>query len=53
MPDIRPPRCWCRNDPAAVCRELTKAYEEIRRGTLGELAEPVMWTKTSAAKSCW
>ncbi len=25
--------------PAAVCRELTKTYEEIRRGTLGELAE--------------
>ncbi|TDB89474.1 16S rRNA (cytidine(1402)-2'-O)-methyltransferase [Actinomadura sp. KC216] len=24
--------------PAAVCRELTKTYEEIRRGTLGELA---------------
>ncbi len=24
--------------PAAVCRELTKAYEEIRRGTLGDLA---------------
>lgn len=24
---------------AAVCRELTKAYEEIRRGTLGSLAE--------------
>jgi len=24
--------------PAAVCRELTKVYEEIRRGTLGELA---------------
>jgi 16S rRNA (cytidine1402-2'-O)-methyltransferase len=24
--------------PAAVCRELTKAYEEIRRGTLGELS---------------
>ena len=23
---------------AAVCRELTKTYEEIRRGTLGELA---------------
>jgi 16S rRNA (cytidine1402-2'-O)-methyltransferase len=25
--------------PAAVCRELTKTYEEIRRGSLGELAE--------------
>ncbi|MET3599519.1 16S rRNA (cytidine(1402)-2'-O)-methyltransferase [Martelella mangrovi] len=25
--------------PAAVCRELTKTYEEFRRGTLGELAE--------------
>jgi 16S rRNA (cytidine1402-2'-O)-methyltransferase len=24
---------------AAVCRELTKTYEEIRRGSLGELAE--------------
>lgn len=24
--------------PAAVCRELTKSYEEIRRGTLEELA---------------
>jgi 16S rRNA (cytidine1402-2'-O)-methyltransferase len=24
--------------PAAVCRELTKTYEEIRRGELGELA---------------
>jgi len=24
---------------AAVCRELTKTHEEIRRGTLGELAE--------------
>ncbi|SDD04172.1 16S rRNA (cytidine(1402)-2'-O)-methyltransferase [Actinokineospora iranica] len=24
---------------AAVCRELTKSYEEIKRGTLGELAE--------------
>ena len=24
---------------AAVCRELTKKYEEVRRGTLGELAE--------------
>ncbi len=25
--------------PAAVCRELTKTYEQIRRGTLRELAE--------------
>ncbi len=25
--------------PAAVCRELTKTYEEVRRGELGELAE--------------
>jgi 16S rRNA (cytidine1402-2'-O)-methyltransferase len=25
--------------PAAVCRELTKTYEEIRRGTLAELAD--------------
>jgi 16S rRNA (cytidine1402-2'-O)-methyltransferase len=24
--------------PAAVCRELTKTYEEVRRGSLGELA---------------
>jgi 16S rRNA (cytidine1402-2'-O)-methyltransferase len=24
---------------AAICRELTKTYEEVRRGTLGELAE--------------
>ena len=24
--------------PAAVCRELTKTYEEVRRGQLGELA---------------
>ena len=23
--------------PAALCRELTKTYEEVRRGTLGEL----------------
>lgn len=25
--------------PAAVCRELTKTYEEVRRGSLSELAE--------------
>jgi 16S rRNA (cytidine1402-2'-O)-methyltransferase len=25
--------------PAAVCRELTKTYEEIRRGSLGELSD--------------
>jgi 16S rRNA (cytidine1402-2'-O)-methyltransferase len=25
--------------PAAVCRELTKKFEEVRRGTLGELQE--------------
>ena len=25
--------------PAAVCRELTKTYEEVRRGSLEELAE--------------
>lgn len=24
--------------PAAICRELTKTYEEVRRGSLGELA---------------
>lgn len=29
----------CGSDrPAAVCRELTKRHEEVRRGTLGELA---------------
>ncbi|MFC4335820.1 16S rRNA (cytidine(1402)-2'-O)-methyltransferase [Salininema proteolyticum] len=27
--------------PAALCRELTKTYEEVRRGTLGELLEGV------------
>jgi len=25
--------------PAAVCRELTKTYEQVRRGELGELAQ--------------
>lgn len=28
--------------PAAVCRELTKTYEEVKRGGLGDLAE---WSK--------
>ncbi|WP_418276045.1 16S rRNA (cytidine(1402)-2'-O)-methyltransferase [Isoptericola jiangsuensis] len=27
--------------PAAVCRELTKVYEEVLRGTVGELADTV------------
>ncbi|MDO5681855.1 MAG: 16S rRNA (cytidine(1402)-2'-O)-methyltransferase [Propionibacteriaceae bacterium] len=31
--------------PAAVCRELTKTYEEVRRGGLAELAE---WAKDGA-----
>jgi 16S rRNA (cytidine1402-2'-O)-methyltransferase len=29
---------WDATRPAAVCRELTKTYEEVRRGTLAELA---------------
>lgn len=29
---------WGADRPAAVCRELTKLFEETRRGTLGELA---------------
>ncbi len=38
------PRCWrwprrsATTAPAAVCRELTKTYEEVRRGGLAELA---------------
>jgi 16S rRNA (cytidine1402-2'-O)-methyltransferase len=33
--------------PAALCRELTKTYEEIHRGTLGELAD---WAAGSAPR---
>jgi len=33
--------------PAAVCRELTKTYEEIRRGPLGEL---VTWAAESGPR---
>ena len=32
--------------PAVVCRELTKTHEEVRRGTLAELAE---WAAGRAA----
>jgi 16S rRNA (cytidine1402-2'-O)-methyltransferase len=32
---------------AALCRELTKTYEEVRRGTLGELAA---WSVTSEVR---
>jgi len=30
---------WGGDRQAAVCREMTKTYEEVRRGPLGELAE--------------
>ncbi|MGZ9811837.1 16S rRNA (cytidine(1402)-2'-O)-methyltransferase [Pseudoroseicyclus sp. H15] len=30
---------WGSERPAALCRELTKRFEEVRRGTLGEIAE--------------
>ena len=32
-------RAWGADRAAAVCRELTKTHEEIRRGPLGELVE--------------
>ncbi|MBV9487822.1 MAG: 16S rRNA (cytidine(1402)-2'-O)-methyltransferase [Frankiaceae bacterium] len=42
---------------AAVCRELTKTHEEVRRGTLGELAEwaaaaPVLGEITLVVAGC-
>ena len=33
-----PSTCWAPSREAAVCRELTKKYEEVRRGTLAALA---------------
>ena len=30
---------WGESRSAAVCRELTKTYEEVKRGSLAELAE--------------
>lgn len=30
------------NRPIALCRELTKAYEQIRRGTIGEIRQSVI-----------
>ena len=30
---------WGEQRPAVVCRELTKTYEEVRRGGLAELTE--------------
>lgn len=32
---------WGRNRPAAMCRELTKRFEQVIRGTLGSLADQV------------
>ena len=34
-----PSRCWARDRRGAVCRQLTKSDEQVRRGTLAELAE--------------
>ena len=36
----------------AVCRELTKLHEEVRRGTAAQLAEHYTSTR-HAARSCW
>jgi 16S rRNA (cytidine1402-2'-O)-methyltransferase len=43
--------------PAAVCRELTKTHEEVRRGSLGQLAEwaaaaPVLGEITVVVAGC-
>jgi len=33
--------CWGEARPAALCRELTKRFEEVRRGTLGSLRDGI------------
>ena len=37
---------------AAVCRELTKLHEEVRRGDLASLAASLRATTSRAARSC-
>ena len=39
--------------PAAVCREMTKTYEEVRRGALGELAAWAAASQRYGARSPW